>query len=118
MNEQKRFLNKGRPLKSPIRDNIELLLSHLGKMEGYLLYKVYLEVFGEVNIRSIYYHLKKGCEIGLFEIKEIKEEKGEHSWGNYSRKVWYGLAKKNSREISTELAKRIDDALKIVEKQD
>lgn len=115
MNEQKRFLNKGRPLKSPIRDNIELLLSYLKRIDGYSLYKIYLEVFGDANIRSIYYHLKKGCEIGLFEIKEIKEEKGEHSWGKYSRKVWYGLAKNNNKKLNPELAKRIDEALKIIE---
>lgn len=112
MNQQKRFLQRGRPLKSKIRENITQLLYYLKASDGYSLYKWYLELFGKVNIRSIYYHLKKGCEIGIFRVKEIKQEKGDYSWGDYSKKVKYELTTKASPKQDKRIKNKISNIKK------
>ncbi len=109
MNNQQRFLRIGRPLKSKIRDNIEQLLYYLKEADGYSLYKWYSDIFGKVNIRSIYYHLKKGCEIGIFRVKEIKQEKGDYSWGDYSKKIKYELTKKAGPKPDKRLKNKINN---------
>ncbi len=38
-----------------------------------------------------YYHLRKGVAIGEFILKEIKEERGEYSWGSVVEKKYYAL---------------------------
>jgi hypothetical protein len=93
MNEEIiRFAKKGRPEKSVIRDNIKTLLKEYGPSDGYSLYKVYIEKYPKVTMRSIYYHLKKGVELELFRIKEILKDRGSHSWGNYSEKIIYEIS--------------------------
>jgi hypothetical protein len=82
---------RGRPLKSPIRQNIVELLLFLKQGYGYEIVKHYLAVFPKVAQRSVYYHLKKGLKTGEFVVHEIKEEKGHFSWGPYVEKVYYGL---------------------------
>jgi len=82
---------KGRPAKSQIRQNIVEILFFLKEGYGYNIYSVYKNIFPDVTMRSIYYHLKKGTATGEFKISKVEKEKGDFSWGSEVEKVYYGL---------------------------
>ena len=84
-------MKKGRPTKSEIRQNVVDILYYIKKAYGYELYKVYVAVFPKVTLRSIYYHLKKGVDLGEFQINKIEKEKGNYSWGSEAEKIYYSL---------------------------
>lgn len=84
----------GRPTKSKIRQNILKILNHLEKAHGYEIYNYYIKIFGKVHIRSIYYNLKKGVELNEIEIKEVKTEPGDYSWGGNAERIYYTLGPK------------------------
>lgn len=90
---------RGRPLKSPIRDYIVEILYFMEKGYGYDIYKHYLSLFPKVTLRSIYYHLNKGVELGVFEIQRIEKEKGDYSWGEMAEKIYYKLGKTASPKM-------------------
>ncbi len=87
---------RGRPIGSNIRQNITEILFFLGKGYGYQIYKIYIGIFPKVTLRSIYYHLNKGVELGEFKIEKIEEEKGDYSWGESAEKIYYSLDKRAS----------------------
>lgn len=80
---------RGRPPKSEVRQNLIEVLHVLKKGYGYELWKAYLEVFPAVSMRTIYYHLAKGTEYGLFRVKRVQVEPGDYSWGPDAEKVYY-----------------------------
>jgi len=82
---------RGRPPNSAIRQNITEILSVIGKGYGYDIYKTYVSIYPKVTMRSIYYHLRKGLELGEYEIEKVKKEKGDYSWGELAEKVYYKL---------------------------
>ena len=84
-------MKKGRKTKSEIRQNMVEILYFIKKAYGYEIYKVYTAIFPKVTLRSIYYHLKKGIELGEFEINKIEREKGNYSWGPEAEKIYYSL---------------------------
>lgn len=82
---------KGRPIGSVIRQNIIEILYFMGNGYGYDIYKIYMDIFPKVTMRSIYYHLRKGLELGEFKIHKAGKEKGNYSWGSEAEKVYYSL---------------------------
>ncbi len=88
--------SRGRPAKSAIRQNIVELLFLMKKGYGYDIYKNYRQIFPEVTMRSIYYHLRKGVNLGEFKVEEIQLEKGDYSWGAEAEKTYYSLGPKAS----------------------
>lgn len=82
---------KGRPIGSQIRQNVIEILYIVGEGCGYDIYKIYLELFPKVTMRSIYYHLRKGLDTGEFRIKKAGKVKGDYSWGSEAEKVYYEL---------------------------
>jgi hypothetical protein len=82
---------RGRPIGSSIRQNLVEILYFRKKAYGYELYKDYCELFPEVTLRVIYYHLKKGVSLKEFELESIKMEKGDYSWGGEAEKKYYKL---------------------------
>ncbi len=84
---------RGRPFKSDIRKNIITILYHLGEGYGYEVSKLYNKIFPKVTMRSVYYHLKRGIELGEIQMKEIKQEQGNYSWGTTVEKTYYSLGK-------------------------
>ena len=56
-------------------------------------------------MRSIYYHLKKGLALEEFKIDQIKQEKGDYSWGATAEKIYYALGK-NAKPKIDERVKR------------
>lgn len=84
---------KGRPIHSMIRKNILEILNVMKKAYGYEIYTHYLNLFPKTHLRSIYYHLKKGVELNEIILHEIKEEKGQYSWGDKSERVYYSLGR-------------------------
>ena len=84
-------MKRGRPIKSEIRQNVVEILHFIKKAYGYEIYKIYTAIFPKVTLRSIYYHLKKGVELGEFQVNKIEREKGEYSWGTEAEKIYYSL---------------------------
>lgn len=82
---------KGRPVKSEIRQNMVEILFYVKEGYGYEIYKAYVSIFPKVTMRSIYYHLKKGVEIGEFVVNKVEKEKGDYSWGGEAEKIYYAL---------------------------
>lgn len=99
---------KGRPIKSEIRQNIIEILYFLKEGYGYDIYKVYINIFPKVTMRSIYYHLRKGVDLGEFKIKKIKAEKGEYSWGGEAEKTYYALGPKANPKINKRVKEYLD----------
>ena len=99
---------KGRPVQSEIRQNIVDILYFLKEGYGYDIYKVYISVFPKVTMRSIYYHLKKGVELGEFKVKRIKAEKGEYSWGGEAEKIYYSLGQNAKPSLNKRIKEYLD----------
>ncbi len=86
-------MGRGRPPNSEIRQRIVEILHYLQKEYGYNIYKIYSQIFPKVSMRVVYYHLNKGCELGIFEMEKVIIE-GNYSWGNTAEKVFYTLGAK------------------------
>jgi hypothetical protein len=99
---------RGRPVSSAIRQNIVEILFFLGKGYGYDIYKTYLGLFPRVTLRSIYYHLRKGLELGEFEVERIEKEKGNYSWGETAEKIYYKLGSKAAPKGEERIRKFIE----------
>jgi len=82
---------RGRPTKSEIRQNMVEILAVKGQAYGYELAKIYNTIFPQCTRENVYYHLRKGVVLGEFIVKEIKEERGEYSWGPVVEKKYYAL---------------------------
>ena len=93
---------RGRPTHSPIRQNIAELLFHLKKAYGYELHRHYNNIFKPCTRESIYYHLRKGLALGIFELIEIKQESGQYSWGPSVEKRYYILGPHAKLEFKRE----------------
>jgi hypothetical protein len=91
---------RGRPIKSQIRQNIIDLLQYMKRGYGYDIYKVYVQLFPKVTMRSIYYNLKKGVALDEIKIEKVEKEKGKFSWGDEVEKTYYSLGKNaNPRNV-------------------
>ncbi len=86
-----KYMPRGRPANSVIRQNIIELLAHLKEGYGYQLSTVYNQIFPKCTMRSIHWHLKKGIATKEFEIKRVAKEEGEYSWGANAEKIYYCL---------------------------
>lgn len=86
-------MKRGRPVKSQIRQNIIEILNITGKAYGYQIHKIYNDIYPQCTREVVYYNLRKGTVLGEFEIKEIKQEKGEYSWGSTVEKKYYVLGR-------------------------
>ncbi|HLD33570.1 MAG TPA: hypothetical protein VJB66_02505 [Candidatus Nanoarchaeia archaeon] len=84
---------RGRPIGSVIRQNVVEILYYLGTAHGYQISKLYPRIFAAATRRVIYYHLKKGCDLGEFEVEKIEREQGDFSWGSVAEKTYYRLGK-------------------------
>ncbi len=84
-------MKRGRPLGSPIRQNIIEILYFMKSGYGYNIYKKYREIFPKVTMRVIYYHLNKGLNTKEFSIEKVEKEKGDYSWGGEAEKIYYKL---------------------------
>ncbi|MGM5487953.1 MAG: hypothetical protein ACQESG_03315 [Nanobdellota archaeon] len=86
-------MGRGRPTYSKVRMNMVEILSVKGEAYGYELAKIYLDIFPKVTRRLLYYHLKKGLELGEFRIDRVEREQGDYSWGQSAEKTYYALGK-------------------------
>lgn len=82
---------RGRKPNSEIRDNIVELIYFFGEGYGYDLYKKYTKAYGKISMRSVYYHLTKGVDLGVFRIKNIESVEGNYSWGPKAQRVVFSL---------------------------
>lgn len=86
-------MSRGRPTRSVIRQNMIEILYFLDNAYGYQIYKAYKELFPRVTLRVMYYHLKKGVELGEFKQHKVVHEEGEYSWGSHAERTYYSLGK-------------------------
>ena len=84
-------MRTGRPTKSEIRQNVVEILYFIKNAYGYEIYKIYTAIFPKITLRSVYYHLRKGVDIGEFQVNKIEKEKGDYSWGSEAEKIYYSL---------------------------
>jgi uncharacterized small protein (DUF1192 family) len=98
---------RGRPVGSKIRENICLILNKINFSYGYEIYKIYKQVFGKVLLRDIYYHLKKGNEIGEFIAIEAKKELGRYTWGDQAERIYYALGPFANFETNDKIEQRL-----------
>jgi hypothetical protein len=96
---------RGRPTRSPIRQNIVDILFYLKKGYGYEIFKHYIALYPRCTMEVVYYHLKKGLQLGEFEVAEVRQEKGDYSWGPISEKTFYGLGPQSAPRQSRRLEK-------------
>jgi hypothetical protein len=92
---------RGRPTKSAVRQNLVEILAVKGKGYGYELARIYNTIFPQCTRENIYYHLRKGVAIGEFVLKEVKQEKGNFSWGSTAEKKYYALGQ-NAKPLGNE----------------
>mgnify|MGYP001618511621 CR=1 FL=1 len=85
---------RGRPVRSEIRQNIVEMLRVTGSQYGYQIHKFYNELFPACTRENIYYNLRKGVSLGEFVLSEVKQEKGNYSWGTIVEKKYYKLGSK------------------------
>lgn len=99
---------RGRPVKSHIRQNMVEILYFMKSSSGYDLYKIYRAIYPKVTLRSIYYHLKKGTQIGEFKVEKIEKVKGEYSWGPEAEKTYYKLGSNAKPSIDKRVKEYLD----------
>lgn len=97
-------MGRGRPVQSEIRQGIIEILHHLGKGYGYQIHKIYTEIYGQVTREVVYYHLRKGVELGEFEVERIAAEPGAYSWGKTVEKIYYRLGPNASPVLDKKVA--------------
>jgi len=103
---------RGRPVKSQIRQNIIDILFYIKEGYGYNIYRFYKALFPRVTMRSIYYHLRKGLELGEFKVSKVQKEQGSYSWGGEAEKVYYSLGPHAKPSATHELKERIESLMK------
>ncbi len=103
--EKVKKASRGRPAISQIRENIVDILFYKGPCYGYEIYTTYIKIFPGVTMRSVYYHLKKGTQLGEFRVAKIRKEKGDYSWGKEAEKTYYELGKNARPKLSRRCAR-------------
>ena len=101
-------MKRGRPVFSQIRQNIVEILYFMGKSYGYDIYKVYRAVFPKITMRSVYYQLRKGVQLGEFRVERVTKEKGSYSWGSEAEKTYYMLGKSAKPKIDNRVKEYLD----------
>lgn len=96
-------MGRGRPAKSKIRERMQSIVDALGVTYGYEIHQVYEKTYGPVDLRSMYYHLSKGTDLGEFEEVGIEKAKGAYTWGDESTRKYYILGPKAKKEASEEV---------------
>lgn len=84
-------MGRGRPIGSSIRQNMIEILYYLGKAYGYEIFKSYKAIYPAVTLRVMYYHLRKGVELGEFRSERAVVEEGIYSWGKSTERIYYKL---------------------------
>lgn len=102
----------GRPAKSIVRDRLAEMLFIVGKITAYDAHKHYVQIFSGITQRNVYYQLRRGVDLGEFEISDVIDEKGEYSWGSTSRKVYFGLSKNASPQFNKQIKDYFDEIKK------
>lgn len=101
-------MRRGRPVASKIRANIIEILYFLKEGYGYDIHKIYLEIFGKVAQKSIYYNLNKGMDTEEFILVEARKETGDFSWGTTVQKNIYSLGPNANAQINKDVKKYFD----------
>jgi hypothetical protein len=99
---------RGRPTFSVIRQNMVEVLHFMGEAYGYQIYKAYKDLFDPITLRVIYYHLKKGKELGEFVVAGIKKTEGTYSWGPEAERIFYKLGENAKPKVDERVKEYLD----------
>ncbi|MFO7872169.1 MAG: hypothetical protein R6U26_00830 [Candidatus Undinarchaeales archaeon] len=102
-------MGRGRPPNSPVRDRMQMIVDALGVTYGYEIHKAYEEIFEPIELRSMYYHLKKGVELNQFEEVGVEKVKGPFTWGDVSIRKYYILGPEAEKRATAEVQKVIEN---------
>lgn len=89
-------------------------------MYGYQIHKFYNELFPPCTRENVYYNLRKGVKLGEFKLAEVRQEKGDYSWGTVVEKKYYVLgpnAKPRGDDRVREFFEELDAIKKAQESQ-
>ena len=100
---------RGRPVRSDIRQNLIEILFIKGKAFGYELSKDYNKIFPKCTARVIYYHLRKGEQLGEFRVHKVIKEEGNFSWGSSVERIYYELGEKAAPRLNDHIKKFFED---------
>ncbi len=103
-------MKRGRPNKSIVRERMQQIVDAIGVTYGYEIFKVYAAAFSPIDIRSMYYHLRKGVALDEFALVGVKEEKGAFTWGDISIRRYYVLGPE-AKERATEELRQVSKSL-------
>jgi hypothetical protein len=103
----------GRPVRSQVRENIIEILYFKTSLCGYDISKIYMDIFPNVTMRNIYYHLKKGVSLKEIEVAEIKRVQGNYSWGPEAEKIYYKLGPNANPKADIRVKRYFDKLNKI-----
>ncbi len=92
---------------SDVRKRIVDILFVLKKAHGYEIAKIYNKLFPKVSVRLIYYHLNKGLSLEEFKVENIRNERGNFSWGDKVERKYYSLGRNASPNPSMKLIERV-----------
>lgn len=104
-------MKQGRPLGSQVRQNIIEILYFMKEGCGYDIYRHYVALFPKVTLRLIYYHLKKGSDIGVFRIDKMGAERGDYSWGSEAEKIYYTLGEEARPVLNPRIKEHFEKGL-------
>ncbi len=103
-------MGRGRPPNSPVRDRMQMIVDALGVTYGYEIHKAYEEIFEPIELRSMYYHLKKGVQLNEFEEVGVEKVKGPFTWGDVSIRKYYILGPEAEKRATEEVQKIIENS--------
>ncbi len=86
-------VKRGRPIGSNVRQNLIEIIAFKAPACGYELHKIYCEIFPKTSRENVYYNLRQGVKLGIFNV-EIKKVEGNYSWGKFAEKIFYSLGSK------------------------
>lgn len=101
-------MGRGRPIKSAVRNRMQMIVDALGVTYGYEIHKAYEEIFEPIELRSMYYHLKKGVQLNDFEEIGVEKVKGPFTWGDVSIRKYYILGPEAGNRATEEVRKVIE----------
>lgn len=88
-------MKRGRPIGSSVRQNLVEILFFKRFACGYELHKIYCDIFPKTSRENIYYNLRKGVSLDVFNV-ETKKVEGDFSWGRTAEKIFYSLGSEAS----------------------
>ena len=84
------------------------ILYFMKEAYGYQIYKAYKDLYEPITLRVIYYHLRKGKDLGELETAGVKKTQGSYSWGPEAERIFYKLGPNAKPKMDEKVKKYFD----------